>query len=200
MGTAAIAAANATATMCRIVIKVLSVAGVLLDLAILSEFSRSVNTPPNILYRHTRTPSLAGYSAQNGTRKHLQTRALPVATHGLRPHQIEPPHLAIEVRALDAEHARGVGNPPAMLLQDRGNIVALELGARLAERGIEPGGAHAAFELRVRQDVLEPDEAAGRQQDQALEQRAQLQGVAAPRQRGEQRECRPRQCLHRLAA
>jgi hypothetical protein len=44
--------------MCRIVITFLSVAGVLLDIAILFQFNRSVKTPLRILYRHTRVTRL----------------------------------------------------------------------------------------------------------------------------------------------
>src|SRR5438094_10028594 len=95
-------------------------------------------------------------------------RVSPLPRPWFGAHQIQAPHLAIQIRALDAEHARGVGDAAAVLLQHRRDVVALELRARLAERGVEPRRADAAFELRMREDVLEPDAASPCAQKQTL--------------------------------
>jgi hypothetical protein len=46
--------------------------------------------------------------------------------------------LSVEVRALNAEHPRSVGNTTAVLIESGGNVLALEPRARLAQGS--PGG------------------------------------------------------------
>ena len=75
-----------------------------------------------------------------------------------------------------------------LVLQHGGNVVALESGAGLAQRGLEPGGADAPFELGVREHVFQADESLRYEQDESFEQTAQLGRVPAPRQGRQQRQ------------
>ena len=79
------------------------------------------------------------------------------------------------------------------MLENRSNVIALELGARLAQRRIEPRGADAALELGMGEDVLQTDKSLWNQQDQPLEQAAEFGRVTPPGQRREQRQRRPGQ-------
>ena len=109
------------------------------------------------------------------------------------------PHLAIQVCTLDAEDAGGIGNPAMVMLEDGGDVVALELGPGLFQRGVEARRADVAFELGVRQYVLESNQSARHEQDEPLEEAAQLRRIAAPRQRGHQRQGGPCERLDGLA-
>ena len=87
-----------------------------------------------------------------------------------------------------------------MLLQDRGDVLTLEADARLLERSPVGENDRPAVEAHEREHVLEPD--AGdilRSVDDPFEHRLQLAGVAAPRQRRDERQRRSRQHLRRHA-
>src|SRR5262249_46342269 len=101
-------------------------------------------------------------------------------TRRFRPHQIEPTHLTVQIRSLDAEDPRRFRNAPVLMLQDRGDVVALELRPRLAQGRIESRRADAAFELGVGQYILQPDKPLWNQQDQSFQQSPEFWSVAPP--------------------
>ena len=106
--------------------------------------------------------------------------------------------LRYKIRPLDAEDPRRIGDSAMMVLEHGRDVIAFELRARLPQRRIQSRRAHGPFELRMRQDVLEPDQAARREQNQPFQQPPELGRVAAPRQRRQERQRRARERLHRL--
>src|SRR5262245_38642390 len=99
------------------------------------------------------------------------------------------PYLPVKIGPLDAERPGRIADPAVVLLEDGGDVVALETRPRLAERAAVQEGHRVAVEPDVREDILEADAAAARQpRDEALDERAQLEAVAAPWQRRDQRQ------------
>ena len=71
---------------------------------------------------------------------------------------------------MDPQDPGGVGNPAVLVLQHGGDVLSLEAGPRLAERGIDANRADAAIEMGMRQDVLEADQPLRDQQNKAFQQ------------------------------
>src|SRR5262245_10480497 len=88
-------------------------------------------------------------------RRGVDADTSPLPRTGFGPHQIQPPHLSIQICTLYPKHLGCVRDATAMVLEYGRDVVALEFGARLPQRGIEAGRFDVAFDLRVRENVLE---------------------------------------------
>src|SRR5689334_22165467 len=90
---------------------------------------------------------------------------LPVPAHA------ERPHLAIEIRALDAVRLGRVADSSAMLLEHGRDVFALEARPRLLQGAAVREDDRSAVETDVREHVLEGDVIPGADAgDQRLEQ------------------------------
>src|SRR5262245_37431563 len=104
-----------------------------------------------------------------------------VSPRRFRSHQIEPPHLAVQIRALDAEHTRRFRNAAMLMLQNSSDVVALKLSACLPQRRVESGRTDASLQLRVSEDILQTNEPLRHQQHEPLEEPTQFWRVPSPR-------------------
>src|SRR2546426_3030555 len=107
----------------------------------------------------------------------LRPRAGVLPLHG------ELPDFAIQVRALDAERARGFGHAAAMELQNGLHVVVLEALARFLERPASVKGQGVAVETDVGEDVVQPNQPVGNLHGERVQQPPQLREIPAPRQR-----------------
>src|SRR3954447_11852162 len=95
------------------------------------------------------------------------------------------PHLSIKVRALDAQRLRRITDSPLALVERRGDVSPLEPRARLPQRAAIREDHRPSIEAHLSQHVLQADAAPDAEGvDDVLEERPQLDGVAAPGESG----------------
>ncbi len=100
----------------------------------------------------------------------------------------------VQIWTLNTECLGGVRHPPAVVLQDRRDVVAFETKARVAQVARRREGRGRAIQMKRRQQVFDLNHLGTRVGDDPLNHGLQLGEVAGPRERPEQRERRPREC------
>src|SRR5262249_48563598 len=112
------------------------------------------------------------------------------------PRHAQGSQLSIQVCTLDAERSGRLADSTAGPRETGGDVLSREVGTGLFGRPAVGEAGRSAAEPDVSQDVLEADSTTAlRAVNDRLEQRAKLRGVAAPRQRRNQRQRRARQRL-----
>ena len=108
-------------------------------------------------------------------------RAGPASVN--RPTDVELFDLAVEIGAFDAERLRRIAHAPTVMLQDRGNVVALESLSGFAQGARWTTQRFSAFEPDVRQHVFQEEHAASDDDREPFGQRTELGHVPRPGQR-----------------
>src|SRR5262249_41061791 len=88
--------------------------------------------------------------------------------------------LSVEIWTLHPERLGGARHLPAVMLENGGDVVALEAQPRLAQRPGRHERRRAAIELQRREQMLDLDCVGGRRRGRAIDDVAQLRYVARP--------------------
>src|SRR5206468_6897844 len=98
------------------------------------------------------------------------------------------PCLSVQVWTLNTEGLGGFGHPPSMVLEDRGDVVALESQARLAQIPHRHERRGGAIEAKGWQQVLYLNHVVGAVRHDAVDGVVQLLQIAGPVERAQQRQ------------